>query len=174
MPVAEEKQEQQPTAPSKGKTVGIVAAVLLLEAVIIIGAVMYFVGPSEAEAMHMPGGEIADEDRIVETLILNARLPNNRTGVTYLYETEVYVQTKQRHTGRVKSELDQFQNEIRAELTAIWRTAEPYHFQEPRLENLTRKVCAMLSQRFGVDPNTDEPIIEQCVIVMGTGFRIDS
>jgi hypothetical protein len=118
----------------------------VLEAVIIIGAVMYFVGPTSVEAKHMPeGAEIADEDRIVETLILDAKLPNNRTGVTYLYETEVYVQTKQRHTDRVRRELDQFQNEIRAELTAIWRTAEPYHFQEPRLENLTRKVCAMLN-----------------------------
>jgi len=171
---ASEQQEQNRKGGSKGKTIGIIAGVLLLEAVVVIGAVMYFVGPSEVEATHMPEGEIADEDRIVETLILDAKLPNNRTGVTYLYDTEVYVQTKQRYTERVERELDQFQNEIRAELTAIWRTAEPYHFQEPRLDNLTRKVCAMLNNRFGVDPVTEEPIIDQCVIVMGTGFRIDS
>jgi flagellar basal body-associated protein FliL len=174
MPAAEEQTEKQSPSRSKGKTIGIVAVVLFIEAVVIIGAVMYFVGPSSVEATHMPSGEIADEDRIVETLILDAKLPNNRTGVTYLYDTEVYVQTKRRHTERVRRELEQFHNEIRAELTAIWRTAEPYHFQEPRLENLTRKVCAMLNGRFGVDPRTQEPIVEQCVIVMGTGFRIDS
>lgn len=174
MPAADEKNEQQGDGGSKGKTIGIVAAVLVIEAVIIIGAVMYFIGPSSVEATHMPGVEIADADRIVETLILDGKLPNNRTGVTYLYEAEVYVQTKQRHTERVRRELEQFQNEIRAELTAIWRSAEPYHFQEPRLENLTRKVCAMLNGRFDVDPKTEQPIIEQCVIVMGTGFRIDS
>lgn len=174
MAAADENKEQQNAGGSGKKTIGIVAAVLVLEAVLVVGAVMYFVGPSSVEATHMPDGDIADDDRIVETLILDAKLPNNRTGVTYLYDTEVYVQTKQKHTERVSRELEQFQNEIRAELTAIWRTAEPYHFQEPRLENLTRKVCAMLNGRFGNDPNTEEPIITQCVIVMGTGFRIDS
>jgi uncharacterized protein HemX len=171
---AEQPAEQPAPSSKKGKTFGIIAALLVLEAAIIIGAVMYFVGPTSVEAKHLPeGAEIPEEDRIVETLILDAKLPNNRTGVTYLYETEIYVQTKQRHTDRIRRELDQFQNEIRAELTAIWRTAEPYHFQEPRLENLTRKVCAMLNARFGADAATGEPIVEQCVIVMGTGFRID-
>ena len=71
-------------------------------------------------------------------------------------------------------ELSQFRNEIKSEITAVWRTAEPRHLQEPRLQSLTRRIQTMLSDRFGVDRQRDEPIISKCVIVMGMGFRIDS
>jgi hypothetical protein len=81
---------------------------------------------------------------------------------------------------KVKAEIEQFQNEIKADITAIWRTAEPQHFQEPRLENLTRKVYALLTERFGVEKSVKTegaaplPIVSKVVIVMSTGFRVDS
>ena len=59
-------------------------------------------------------------------------------------------------------------------------TEPPQHFQEPRLENLTRKVYALLNERFGVDKNSKsedgqpQPIVTKVVIVMSTGFRVDS
>ena len=56
---------------------------------------------------------------------------------------------------------------------AIWRTADPQHFKEPRLETLTRKVTALLRDRFGSDDEAGGSIVEKCVIVMGTGFRVD-
>ena len=93
--------------------------------------------------------------------------------MSYLYSTEIYVQVKNKHVDQVQSVVSQFYNEIKAELTAVWRTSEPNHFQEPKLETLTRKVQAMLTDRFGRDAETDEPIIEKVVIVMGTGFRVD-
>jgi len=107
-------------------------------------------------------------------LILDARLPNAREGVEFVYPTEVYAQVKARHTDRVVVELEQFQNEIRAELTAIWKTSEPRHFREPRLETLTRKVESLLTERFGLDPESGEPIVVKAVVVMGTGFRVDA
>lgn len=158
------------------KTVIIFAAALLIEAGLIIGAIMLLATPpqtTEASAALGTAG-VPMEDRIREILIVDTRLPNRKTGVTYLYNTEVYAQVKSRHAERVQVELDQFQNEIRAEIAAIWRTAEPHHFQEPRLENLTRKVYALLSERFGGDAESGEPIISKVVIVMGTGFRVDS
>ena len=110
---------------------------------------------------------------VVEVLVLDAKLPNNKSGVAYLYSTEIYAQVKNKHAEDVNAKVQQRYNEIKAEISAVWRTAEPKHFQEPKLENLTRKVQAMLTDRFGVDSDDGELILEKVVIVMGTGFRVD-
>lgn len=170
---AAEKREKQ---GSRFKTVLMLASLLLLEAAAIVGAMMLVGGdPSGASADAMSlDPEAAALEKIVEALVLEDRLPNARTGVTFLYDTEIYVQVKQKHEPRVQEELEQFYNEIRAEISAIWRTSDPQHFQEPKLETLTRKVTALLQNRFGVDEETGEPILSKCVIVMGTGFRVDA
>jgi hypothetical protein len=156
------------------RLIAIVGGILVVEAAVIIGAMTVLGGPPEVEAAEVPAVlEAPEEERIVEILVLDAKLPNNKSGATYLYDTEIYVQVKQRYADAVGEELSQFRNEIKSEITAIWRTAEPQHFQEPRLQTLTRRVQTMLSDRFGVDRQHDEPIISKCVIVMGMGFRID-
>ena len=152
----------------------VVGGILLLEAVVIIGAMMLLGGPPQVKAAQVPAAlEAPEDERITEIMVIDAKLPNNKSGVTYLYDTEVYIQVKKRYTARVTAELEQFRNEIKAEITAIWRTAEPGHFQEPKLETLTRRVQTLLAERFGVDRQHDEPIISKCVIVMGMGFRVD-
>ena len=152
----------------------VVSGILVVEAVVIIGAMMLLGGPPDVEAAEAPAVlDAPEEEQIVEILVLDARLPNNKSGVTYLYDTEIYVQVKKRYAAEVTEELQQFRNEIKSEITAIWRTAEMRHFQEPRLESVTRRIQTMLSGRFGVDLQRDEPIISKCVIVMGMGFRID-
>jgi len=153
----------------------VLGGILAVEAVVIIGAMLILGGPPDVEAAEVPAVMMApEEERIVEILVLDAKLPNNKSGMTYLYDTEIYVQVKKRYSDQVDEELQQFRNEIKSEITAIWRTAEMRHFQEPRLESLTRRIQSMLSDRFGVDLQRDQPIISKCVIVMGMGFRIDS
>ncbi len=152
----------------------VVGGILVVEAVVIIGAMVVLGGPPDVEAAEPPAVlTTPEEEQIVEILVLDSRLPNNKSGITYLYDTEIYVQVKQRYVTEVADELQQFRNEIKSEITAIWRTAEMRHFQEPRLESVTRRIQTMLSGRFGVDLQHDEPIISKCVIVMGMGFRID-
>lgn len=167
---------EKPTKKSGMKTPIVVLIVLVLEAVAIVGAFKFFGGgASTVSALDDPAVSVDTEnEKIVETLVLEAKLPNNKSGVSYIYPTEIYLQVKQRHLERVKAEIEQFQNEIKADITAIWRTADPQHFQEPRLENLTRKVYALLDDRFGQDRERSEPIVVKVVIVMGAGFRIDS
>lgn len=161
--------------PRGKKTVIAIAVLLAIEAVVIVGAMRMLGGPKEVSAEEVAhDAKLTEDDKIVEALVLNAQLPNNKSGVTYLYPAEVYVQVKKRHADKVKAEIEQFQNEIKADVTAIWRTAEPQHFQEPKLENLTRKVYALLNDRFGVDKEKNEPVVSKVVIVMSTGFRIDS
>lgn len=165
-----------PSGPriSKG-TIIIVASILLIEAVAVVGVMRIVAGPASVDAAAIvEKSQVIGDERIVETMVLHAKLPNSRTGITYLYDAEIYVQTQEKHATRVQRELEQFNNEIRASISAIWRTAEPHHFQEPNLETLTRNVHALLSNRFGTDAETGEPIVRKCVVVMGTGFRIDN
>jgi hypothetical protein len=162
--------------PKKGKSkVFILMGIILVaEAAVIVGGMKFLAGPSEVQAGAMPDIEMTQDEKIVETLVLSGKMPNSRTGVTYLYDTEIFLQAKNKYTDQVNMELEQFQNEMKADITAIWRTSDPHHFEEPRLETLTRKIYALLSDRFGLDPVTSEPIVQKIVIVMQTGFRIDN
>jgi flagellar basal body-associated protein FliL len=177
--MAEDVQDKQPEkAPDqpkgKGKTMIMLGVVVVVEAVVIIGAMMFIGKPATVKAEdQMPHVELSEEDRIVETQVLEGRLANSKSGTTYLYQVEVYVQSRKKFEERVKAELEQFKNEVKADISAIWRTAEPHCFQEPKLETLTRKVYALLNDRIGSDDETGEPVVSKCVIVMGTGFRVD-
>jgi hypothetical protein len=172
---SEEQEPQRKKRRSPARLIIVVGGILAVEAVVIIGAMMLLGGPAKVEAVEVPAVlEAPEDEQIVEILVLDGKLPNNKSGATYLYDTEIYVQVKKRYADEVAEELSQFRNEIKSEITAVWRTAEARHFQEPRLESLTRRIQAMLSDRFGVDQQHDEPIISKCVIVMGMGFRIDS
>ncbi len=168
----------EPAAPERKNrrllTISVVTVVLLVETVVIVGIAMMVGEPAEVDATEPIRVFDSPEEELVELLVLDARLPNNRSGVTYLYDTEVYVQVKRKFEDRVTAEFKQFRNEIRAEITAIWRTSEPRVFEEPMLETLTRKVYALLNNRFGIDPQEGEPVMSKCIIVMGTGIRIES
>lgn len=171
--MADEIEAPPKKSPLKLAVVGLV--VLLIQAGIVIGAMMVVGKPAEVRSEDLLNvDQLPEEEQIVEILVLDAKLPNAKKGVTYLYDTEIYVQVKKKHELDVSKELEQFRNEIRAQITAIWRAAEPNHFLEPHMENLTRKAEALLRDRFDDDPEAEEPVIQKCVIVSGTGFRIDS
>jgi len=172
--MADEIKTGEPKSGGR-KTMLVLAAMFIVEAVVIVGAFMLAGSPPEVGAMTSAADiESAEDEKLREILVLDDRLPNNKSGVTYLYATEIYIQAKRRHQGRIEAELDQFENEIRSEINAIWKTSEPQHFQEPMLETLTRKIDAMFNRRFGADQETGERIVSKCVIVMGTGMRVDS
>ena len=171
--MSEEAQDQTQEESKGKKPIVLIAALLVVEAAVIMGAMMMF-GPKDTSAdeqVDVVG--VPEDQKIVEVQILDGRLSNAKTGVEMIYKTEIYMQVKMKYQEQVQSELDQFQNELRAELSAIWRTSEPHHFKEPRYENLTRKVDALLKERFGNDPESGDSIVEKTVIVMGSGFRVD-
>ena len=156
------------------KTVILVFAIVIVEAVAIIGFFkMTAPDPVAAAPKDDAVLEVDELDKIVELRVIDARLPNNKGGVTYLYDTQVWLQCKQRYSEKVNDVLERHRNEITAEITAIWRTSDPRHFKEPKLENLTRKVSALINARFGIDPDLGQQIITKSLIVMQPGFRVD-
>jgi hypothetical protein len=62
---------------------------------------------------------------------------------------------------------------IRAKVGGIWRTAEPTHFQEPLFETLTRRVETVLRERFDHKSTDGKSVVDRCVLVVGTGIRIN-
>ena len=167
--------EPAPTPRRRFGTLLLVAGVLLVEAAAFVGFMTLSGGPESAHAGGAMDVVEADPDQaIVEALVLDARLQNNRSGVTYVCDTEIWVQVRGRHRMVVEQEIARLNNEIRAEINAIWKASEPRHLREPGLETLTRKIYALLSDRFGHDVESAEPVILKCVIVAGTGFRADA
>ena len=152
----------------------LVCSVLLVEAAALVGVLDFASGPSKAQAGDaMAIDEDGLADRVVETLVLDARLENDRSGVTNVFDTEIWVQTRARHQDQVTRELDRIRNEIRADIMAIWKSSQPRHLREPELDTITRRIQASLADRFGVDEASGEQIIRKCVIVAGTGFRAE-
>ena len=165
---------QEPKRKGRIKAMLPFAVVVIGEAALIIGALLLFSGPPEVQGNpNLDPVMVPEDEKVIEQLVVDARFANTKRGLTYIYQTEIYVQVKRRHQHQVSAELEQFRNEIKAQLNTIWRTSDARHFEEPRLENLTRKVYALMNGRFGVDPETGDPIVLKVVIVMGTGMRID-
>jgi len=174
----ERSTESTTPAPSGSRTrygtLLLVCTVLMVEAAALIGVLNFASGPSAAlagDAMAIDQQGLGD--RVVETLVLDARLENDRSGVTNVFDTEIWVQTRARHQDQVTRELDRIRNEIRADIMAIWKSAQPRHLREPELDTITRRILASLSDRFGVDEASGDQIIRRCVIVAGTGFRAE-
>lgn len=156
------------------KTLILVFGIVVIEAAAIIGFFkMTEPDPVSASPDNTATLEVDELDKIVELRVIDARLPNNKAGITYLYDTQVWLQCKQRYADQVNDVLDRHRNEITAEVTAIWRTSDPRHFKEPKLENLTRKVSALIDARFGIDPELGQPFVTKSLIVMQPGFRVD-
>jgi hypothetical protein len=175
----QQRHDESTTTPRSGArtrygTLVLVCTVLMAEAAALVGVLDMATGPATAQAGDaMTIDEAGLADRVVETLVLDARLENDRSGVTNVFDTEIWVQTRARHQDQVNLELERIRNELRADIMAIWKSSQPRHLREPELDTVTRRIQTSLAARFGVDEASGEPIIRKCVIVAGTGFRAD-
>lgn len=169
------KAGQQHDAPTKGsgrlKTTLFAAGILLAEAALIAGGFMYLGGPSEVAAQANFISDI-EPQRISEVSLINEKLTNDRMGSVYVYPVEIYVHVDQADARWFGDLVGQYQNEIRAEMTALWRGADPESLQDPHMEIMTRRIEHQLRERFEGEADPEFPRIIKAVIVSGAGFRI--
>ncbi|MFO0894284.1 MAG: hypothetical protein U0574_04930 [Phycisphaerales bacterium] len=164
---ASERNEQKSAGRGGALKVAVITTALLVgEASAIVG-LFAFVGRPTASHAETPAAAPADDAE--ELLLFEGRLSNDRAGTAFVYDTEVYVQVRKADAERIRKEIDRTRHETRAEVAAIWRTAEPGHFQEPRFETLTARLEAMLRERFDKGGRSS---IVKAVVVSGAGLRL--
>ena len=180
MPSNQDPQPSDATAatgaPRGGrfKTFLLAGGLLIGEAVLLLGGYHYVAGPQSVSADSDQEIVDAPEQRITELQLINERLTNNRMGAVYVYPVEIYVQVNEPDSVWWNELTDQYQNEIRAEIAALWRSADQLVLDDPKLEVMTRRVQTLLRTRFEGEANPEVPRICKVVIVPSTGFRIRS
>jgi flagellar basal body-associated protein FliL len=171
-----EAKPEQASEPKKGmplKTILVVVAALLLEAGAIAGAFLLTGGPSQVNADPAAQDAAAFAEQPVEELVIEDKFQNTRTGRTYLYDTQIYIVIKRRNQDQTRAILKEKTAQISADITTIFRRAEPAHLLEPSLATLTRQIKASLDNRIGRDAETGESIVQEVLITKCTQFRAD-
>jgi len=91
-------------APKKGvpmKTILIMIVVLIIEGVAISGAFMFSGKPAAVHAEDLAKDEAAKGLTPVEKLVIADKFQNNRSGKTYLYDTEIWIVVQTKNEGWV-------------------------------------------------------------------------
>lgn len=149
-----------------------VAAVLLVEAVVIVALFMFSGGPSEVKAEPGVVDELALGEERAEVMVLARKFPNNKSGRSFLYDTEIYIVTKQKHMDDMTLKKEAMQATLTKDVATIFRRAEPSQLREQDLSTLTRQVAAALNERFGTDEN-GEPFVSEVLITKCMEFASD-
>jgi hypothetical protein len=156
----------------KLKTTALAASLLIVEAALIVGGFTYLGGPSEVTAESDFAAAVGYPQRIAEIRLIDEKLTNDRLGSVHVYPVEIYVHVPEEEETWLADLVGQYQNEIRAEMTALWRAADPTSLQDPHMEVMTRRIESLLRERFEGDADPEFPRITKVVIVSGTGFRV--
>ncbi|MEM7626415.1 MAG: hypothetical protein AAF333_12535 [Planctomycetota bacterium] len=164
----EEKKSGLPLMP-----IIAVAAVLFIEAAVIVALFMFSGGPSEVKAEPGVADEIAAGEEPAEILVLAGKFQNTKSGRSFMYDTEIYVVVKQKNLEDMELKKEQMQASITRDITTIFRRAEPSHLREQELATLTRQITSALQDRFGSEEETDEPFVQEVLITKCMEFASD-
>ncbi|MEM1355191.1 MAG: hypothetical protein AAGC44_05965 [Planctomycetota bacterium] len=172
----ETNNEEQPEAKSKlpKKMIIIVGAVMLVEALAIGGLWMLFGSqPETLEASEQQQDELAEQEELVEVLLIADKFQNTRQGTqAYLYDATVYVLVKRKNQGRVETQIEESMHRIKQDIVQIFAKAEPAHLNEPERQTLKRHILAVCEQHFGYD-SAHEPYVEAVIISDWKRFSTD-
>lgn len=106
--MAEEPKDKAAEAPAEGeapkkklpvKTIGAVAVMLVVEAVLIIGVVKMMGKPSEVKGVGLEHVEHDEGETLVEIPVLHENFTNNSSGRVWIWDTEIILKVKKKHAG---------------------------------------------------------------------------
>lgn len=153
------------------KVILMVAAIMVIEAGVLIGVAVVTKSPEvKADSGFLSAQEEA-LNHIVEVSVVHDRFPNSKQGVLYLYDTQVTARVKARNQKTITDFAEGNQALIKTTIAALWRNAEPRHFDEPLLSTLTRQAEEALKQIMPKDPTTGESLIEEILLDGVTPYR---
>ena len=172
---AKTSEEQAESGGKKGLPlvpIIIVAAIMLVEAVVIAGVFMMAGGPSEVQAEGNLDDELAQQEQPVTLLVVADKFQNTKSGQNFLYDTEVYATVKVGQKDDMEIAIEAARAEVLSKVMVIFRRAEPAHLHEPALSTLTRQVREVLVRKFGETPQ-GEPLLLDVIIGKCTEFPAD-
>ncbi len=201
---APETAPEQASPPKKGppiKTIAAVLVMLVVEGVVIVGALTMFGKPSEVKGVGLEHEENHEGEHLVEIPVLIEKFTNSASGRVWIWDTEIVMVVKEKYAGPdpaaagekkddghgggdakgadahgappgVRAELLAKRAQVRTGIGAIWSSAQHGYFTEPARETLSRQVLAYLREVFGKDPEGHERI-ESVLIPKCLGFPSD-
>ena len=141
------KEKKEEAAAAEGakkklpiKTVGIVAAIMLLEGVgVFLFVSMTGHAPQESVAGISEGAE-AQQEESVEIALVDDRFQNLQTGNVWIWKLQVYLKVKKKNEEAVNKILDERSAEIKTSLSQLMRRMQHSQLKEPDLRTLTRQI----------------------------------
>lgn len=127
-------------------------------------------GHGAADAHGAKPGKSSDKKKSVELLVLDFKAPNKASGRTFLYDVAIYVVTKNEHETKVKDTLKVREALIKDRIRTIIAQSDPEKLtggSEPGLETLRRQVKYQLDMILG------EGVIEEVLVPKCIPFRTD-
>lgn len=162
--------------PKKGlpiKTIGIVAGIMLLEAVAVVMVLGMFGGPKESKAEADPHALVEDDsNKTQETELVDEKFQNLTTGRVWVWDVAVYVQVKNKNAEHVKEVLEQRGAEIKEGVGQIISKAQHSHLKEPERQTINRQFAVFLEKVVGQDTE-GKPLIERVLIPKCRGYPAD-
>lgn len=171
-----EAAEGAEAAPAKKKlpikTVGIVAVLMVVEAV----GVMVVVGSGKPAAGHAATEEahLVDDDseKTQELELVTDKFQNMTSGQPWVWDVSIFLQVKNKNAEAVQGVLDQRQAELKEGLGQIIGRARHSQLTEPERQTLTRQVGAYLEKLEGMTQD-GKTLIERVIIAKCRGFSAD-
>ena len=174
--MADPKPDKEATPAAGGrksnvKVILLVAAIMVIEAGVLIGVAMFTSTPAVKADSGFEAEQDAALNRIIEVPVVHDRFPNSKQGVLYLYDTQITARVKAKHEKAITEFVAGNQALIKTRIAALWRNAEPRHFNEPLLSTLTRQAEEALKELLPTDPKTGESLLEAVLLEGVTPYR---
>ena len=173
--MADEDNKNQSGEKTKGgkKLPLVIAGVMILEALVVVGAIKVLGGGPSAAQAELHGEELAGEQAPVEILLVNDAFQNMQTGRVWEWRVEIFLRVRQKNTAEVKRIQERDQATIKEGIALIFRRAHDRHLREPGLETIQRQVTTYVNEIFGTDPD-GIPRVDRVIISECKGFPADS
>ncbi len=170
--MSEQTSEKQAKKGLPIKTIVVVLGLLVIEAVVVIGAVTMLGKPNEVQGQGFVDETPGIDEQMSEVLIVADKFPNHHTGRVWLWDTEVQVKVKGKHLEHVQSIVQDRSAELKSGIGRIIRTAHHNHLKEPNLETISRQLREYLYGVFGQDAEGEDRL-QEVFLPRCVGFPAD-
>jgi flagellar basal body-associated protein FliL len=163
-PAATTTDDKKDAPKKSGNFKVLLAAVVVvaLEAVTVVATVKLTSGPRAAIAEQPVATSTAPAERDVEVKLIDAKLPNGKSGRVWLYDLAVVAKVSEKNKEKLTGLFAEREAEVRDKVRVIIASADPKALnEEPGLETVRRQISYQLEQSIGRDM-IKEVLIPKC------------